>query len=164
MSKKQAITEEDQKHLEWYEEARGMTLEKLPEFLRKLSEDYSHDYGTCVHMIAASAIAAAWAMNNTPSGNITGFQASCVMWEFIQRWGGYERKPLRLLDYSNMLYPQYDHHFDKTISKETWKWLQEKAKENYDERGDGTHPNVVMHWVSIIENKIPFGFSVKEEA
>lgn len=67
-TEKKSITEQDKIHEEWYKEASEMTLENLPEFLRKLTEDYSHDYGTICHAISAAAAAAAWAVEKSPCG------------------------------------------------------------------------------------------------
>ena len=48
------ITEEDGTHKAWMSRAKDMTLADLPEFLRELTEDYQHDYGTICHAIAAA--------------------------------------------------------------------------------------------------------------
>src|SRR5690349_20327046 len=73
---KTPITEESGEHKQWYVDAHApeMTLETLPEFLRHLTEDYHHDYGTICHALAAGAIATAYAMDRSPQGGITGFQ------------------------------------------------------------------------------------------
>jgi len=71
------IREEDGIQKEWYEEARKMTVEQLPMFLKKLVEDYQHDYGTICHAVAAGALSAAHAVNHSPTGGITGFQPLC---------------------------------------------------------------------------------------
>lgn len=156
------ITEEEGLQKEWYKEARDMTMEKLPAFLKKLTEEYNHDYGTICHAIASAAIGAAWAVERTPQGGITGFQAGAIMWEFITHWmSDYEGKPLKLLDYSNMLYPQYDDKFAATIPQSTWEYLQKEAKKHLKETKDA-HPNVKAHWESIVKGNIPFGYTVKE--
>jgi hypothetical protein len=116
-------------HKEWFKEANEMTLEKLPDFLKKLTENYEHDYGTICHAIAAAAIAAAWAVERMPQGGITGFQAGCIMWEFIKHWNfSYNKTGLGLIDYDNFLYPQYADRFDKTISSDIWAAIQKEAK------------------------------------
>jgi hypothetical protein len=160
MSKKQ-ITEEDKVHEKWYEEARDMTPDKLPEFIRKLTEDYSHDYGTICHAVAAAAIGAAWSVDHSPAGGITGFQAGCIMWSFIQKWMSKDG-PMRLVDYSNMLYPQYNHAFEKKINKDTWEWLQKEAKKNL-KASPQAHENVVEHWQSIADGYVPFGYVVIDD-
>lgn len=161
---KQQITEEQKVHEAWYADAKSMTLDKIPEFMRHLAEDYGHDYGTICHAIAASAIAAASAMDSSAAGGITGFQTGAVMWEFISHWMHYEGKPLRLINYQDMLYPQYREKFLQ-ISAETWKWLQEEAKKLIaTAEPDGyCHPDVERHWKSIAAGVVPFGYAVEQE-
>jgi len=82
----EVINEKMGVHKEWYVEARGMTLDQLPKFVQRLTKDYQHDCGTICHAIAAAAVGAAWSVERGPQGGITGFQASCIMWEFITHW------------------------------------------------------------------------------
>lgn len=160
---KQQIKEEDNIHKEWYERAGSQTLETLPEFLRHLTEDYEHDYGTICHSVAASAIAAAYAVNNHPKGGITGFQAGAVMWEFIRNWNYKSNKAgLRIVDYDNLLYPQYEDKFENTISQYQWNKLQEQAKLKLIDSPDAAE-RVLAHWQSIVAGNIPFGFKLKED-
>ena len=86
MSEVKQIKEEDKVQEEWYTESRHMTVENLPKFFQKLTEQYGHDYGTICHAMAAGALATMRAMDKTPQGGITGFQAGAIMWEFIKRW------------------------------------------------------------------------------
>jgi len=153
------ITEESGIHEEWYREANDMTIEKLPEFMRKLTQDYTHDYGTICHAVASAALAAAHTINHDPNqGGITGFQASCIMWEFISKWMSCDGKPMRLLDYEKMLYPQYEKTF-RSISKSTAEWLQEKAKEILG-GGDFLHEEVREHLEAVANGWIPFDYRV----
>ena len=157
------ITEETSKELlqEWREEMKEMTLEKLPEFLRKLSEDYEHDYGTICHAISIGGVATMWAMNNTKQGGITGFQAGAIMWENIMNWDETMRnKSLKMVDYSLMLYPQYKYKFEKTISADTWVNLQKEAKENLKNSPNASE-NVKAHWQSIVSGNVPFGYTIQ---
>ncbi len=155
---KQVITEQDGAQSAWYAAARQMTPADVPEFLRHLSEDFEHDYGTICHALAAGAVGAAHALNATKQGGITGFQAGAVMWEFIIHW---MRKtgPLRLLEYANMLYPQYETTF-RAISGETWNWLQEQAREKLADHGEYAVDDVIEHWQSIVDGVVPFGLYV----
>lgn len=158
MSEKRAIAEEMGIHKEWYD-ARP-TREELPEFIRHLTEDYYHDYGTCIHAVAAAALAAAHVAED-PLG-LSGFQAGAVMWEFITHWMTHLKdKPLRLLEYSNMLYPQYYESFT-TISADTWEWLQTEARKNLEQDASTDHPQVRGHWQRIVAGEVPFGFAVEE--
>lgn len=167
---KQQITEEMGLHKEWYKEAKEMTAEKLPEFIRHLTEDYEHDYGTIVKAMGAAAIAAVMAVDNSDEGGITGFQASAVNWEFLRNWWYTDNKcGMKLVDYDKMLYPQYDYRFKKTISSKVWAHLQEEAEKRLKEDTEkmnsplGASPEVVAHWKSIVAGKVPFGYVVVED-
>jgi len=157
-----AITEKSRVHEEWFKGIDKLTLDTLPEFLRHLSEDYEHDYGTICHALAAAAVGACWAMNSSPAGGITGFQAGAVMWEFIKRWMRHDKEPMRLVNYSDLLYPQYAYKFAPTISPDVWQWTQEQARELLAEDNKHTHGDVLAHWHSIADGKVPFGLSVAE--
>ncbi len=162
-AKRTAITEESGIHKGWYEEAKKMTPQTLPEFIRKLTQDYAHDYGTICHAIAAAGLAAMCAVDHSPEGGITGFQASCIIWEVIQGWGVFDKGPKRMLCYSELLYPQYAHKFT-TISKETWKWVKEEAhKKLLEARRGQMHPDVSAHMESVAVGNVPFGLRVAEE-
>jgi hypothetical protein len=153
------ITESMNVHLAWYDEAKGMTLEELPSFLDRLQNFYTHDYGTICHAIAASAIATAWAMNKGPQGGITGFQAGAVMWEFIRHWGNL-RGPITMMTYEDMLYPQFEHKY-KTISQNTFDWMQEQAKNLLAEDAHASR-EVRKHWQSIVNGVVPFGYTIED--
>lgn len=157
MTERIKIAEEDGIHKEWYVAAKNQTLESLPDFLRELTERYEHDYGTICHAIAASAIAAAWAVEKTPQGGITGFQAGAIMWEFIQNWMHMEG-PMRLVDYKDLLFPQYADKFG-AISHDIWNDVQAKAREKL-QSADGAHERVIAHWQSIVDGVVPFGLRI----
>ena len=119
---------------EWQERAHKMTIPELPSFLTELTEKYSHDYGTICHAVAVAAIAAAWAVEHSPQGGITGFQAGAIMWEFIRGWNySYNKTGLRLIDYDNFLYPQYAGEYDKVISPDIWDGIQKEASRQIEE-------------------------------
>ena len=160
-----ALTEETSKDIieEWRKEATKVTLKTLPVFLDKLMNDYKHDYGTICHAISIGSIATMWAMNNEEQGGITGFQAGIIMWENIRNWQTELRDvPIKLVTYEDMLYPQYENKFEKTISKSTWEWLQLKAQEAIDRGAVNAHPSVYEHWKSIVNGKVPFGYIVED--
>ena len=129
MSRK-SITEDMRLQDEWYKRAYSMKPDNFPEFFRELTEDYEHDYGTVCH-----AMAAMWAFNKSEGarGGITGFQASCVMWQVIRHMN-YENNKcgLRLLDIDNLLYPQYEYKFH-SIDSDTWKAVQKEAENRISE-------------------------------
>lgn len=161
-TKRRSITEKDKDIIEgWHKELDKINLKTLPKFLKSLTENYEHDYGTICHAVAVAAVAAAKAVNRSPQGGITGFQAGAVFWEFYRRWL-HEEGPARLVKYEQMLYPQNASQFAKVIDKGTWKWMQEQAKKR-DADNAQAHPKVRAHWKSIAAGKVPFGYSVSKE-
>ena len=163
------ITEEMGVHNSWYE-ARPKTPTELAEFVTKLLTDYNHDYGTICHAVAAAAVAAARTVNaDEKQGGITGFQAGAIMWQFVKHWL-HEEGPMRMQRMEHLLFPQYADDF-RTISLETFRWLQDEAakklsegriKLDPDEDGVSAHPDVVAHWKRIVAGEVPFGLRIKE--
>jgi len=154
------IREEDGTHKEWMERAKSITLDTLPDFLRELTEDYDHDYGTICHAIAAAAVAAAWAVEKSPQGGITGFQGSAVTWEFIRGWNSsmIGETGARIQNMDNLLFPQYADSFT-TVPEDTWRRVQEKAKEHLASK-DEAASSVRAHWQSIANGSVPFGLRI----
>lgn len=155
------ITEDMKLQEEWYKQAKSMTIDKLPKFVEELTSNYKHDYGTVCHAVAACGLAAMHAVNASACGGISGFQAGCIMWEFIKNWNGNEG-PMRLVNYEDMLYPQHDEKFN-AINKETWKFLQNRAKNLLENDSTFAHPTVIEHWKSIVDGQVPFGYSIRGE-
>jgi hypothetical protein len=167
VKKSKAITEADTKIIEgWFSEAKKCAnVGQVSDFIGRLITDYSHDYGTIVKAITAAALAGMYCVEHSPQGGITGFQASCVFWEFVQRWDVFSKGPKRMMQYENMLYPQYEDKFQKTITPDTWKWLQGEAKKHLAEREDGVlpHIDVMNHWKAIADGQVPFGYEVRAD-
>lgn len=158
------ITEEVKLQDGWYAEAKQVTMDNLTQFINHLLKDYEHNYGTICHALAAGALAAIHAMDNSPQGGITGFQAGAIMWEFIRHWNYESNKTsLKIVDYDNLLYPQYAHKFDGSIDPSVWESVKMQAYENLHKANDYTHPNVLKHWQNIVDGKVPFGLKIKEE-
>ena len=135
-------------------------LDDLMEFLKYVKENCNYDYGVVPRSIAQAALATAWYLSN--EFGITGFQAGFVMWDFIRDWNFSNNKcGLKIIDYDDMLYPQYYDKFKKTISRETFEELQKEAEENL-KNTEYAHPNVVAHWQSIVDGKVPFGYKIKD--
>ena len=144
---------------------RSRLLKRFPLFMDHVMNDYVHSYGTVCHAVAACGIAAAYAANKMDGarGGLTGFQASFVMWDFIRQWQySYNKCGLRIVDYDNMLYPQYEDKFQKTITKDVWESLQREAKKSL-ENSDYAAERVVRHWQSIVNGKVPFGYRVVDK-
>jgi hypothetical protein len=165
MSEKIELSEERDREIidGWYRRAKELkTPGELNEFLCFMLTEYQHDYGTIVHACTAAALGSVHVMDRDPdSGGLTGFQASCIMWGFISKFMHLENKPLRLLEFEHLLYPQYDDRF-RTISKETWKWLQDEATKRLVETPNAA-PEVVGRWKAIVDGALPAGLVVDSD-
>lgn len=139
----------------WFE-----TQEEALAFIGKLV-NRQHDYGTCVY---AMSLAAQAAFNHVAHKlGVTGFQASCADMSFIRATRSI-KGPFRLVDYANMLYPQYEHSFARTISAETAEWLKTEATEKLakdDSTGALSHVEVRAHWARLAKGELPFGYTVE---
>lgn len=137
------------------------TFEDLTEFLKYVKENCNCGYGEAPRAMAQASLAVAWYL--AKEFGITGFQAGCVMWDFVRDWNYSSNKSgLRIVDYDNMLYPQYQYEYEKTIRPHVWEALQKEAAKNLEE-SEYAHPNVRAHWKSIVEGNVPFGYTVKDE-
>ncbi len=150
-------------HKEWKEEASKQTMETIDTFIKHIVNDYEHDYGTIVHAMAAGMLATFSAIDKSDQGGITGFQASCLMWEMVRKFGGLNKNaPARLVDMENLLFPQFEDRFT-TISKSTAEWIKEEAKKKLAENSEHAHPDVIKHWEKIATGWIPFGLVLSKE-
>lgn len=112
--------------------------------------------------IAQATLATAWYFAR--DFGVTSSQAYFVMWDFIIDWMYTDNKcGLGIVDYDNMLYPQYSDKFEKTILPEIWLSIQEQAEKNLKDSTKHINPSVIDHWKSITKGIVPFGYSVKEE-
>lgn len=137
------------------------SFDDLVAFLQRVKDNCNTGYGTAPRSIAQAALAVAWYLAS--DFGITGFQAGFVMWDFIRDWRYSDNEcGMKIVNYDDMLYPQSDYKFDKTISKDTFDALQKKARKNLEE-SEYAHPNVINHWKSIVEGNVPFGYVVKED-
>ena len=136
------------------------SFDDLVTFLQRVKDTCNTGYGTAPRAIAQAALATAWYLAS--DFGITGFQASFVMWDFIRDWQYSSNEcGMKIVDYDNMLYPQYDDKFDKTISKDTYEALKKVAERKLKE-STYAHPNVINHWKSIVDGNIPFGYSIRD--
>lgn len=137
------------------------TFDDLVAFLKHVKDNCNCGYGEAPRAMAQAAVATAWYLAR--EFGITGFQAGFVMWDFIREWEyRYNKCGLKIVDFDDMLYPQYDYKFEKRISLDTWAAIQNAAKENLEDE-TYAHPTVREHWQSIVDGKVPFGYIVKEE-
>jgi hypothetical protein len=121
--------------------------------------NFKHDYGTIVYGCMAAIRASFNVVNRSPHGGISGFQAGCLGWECIHDFMMI-KSPAKILDFNNMLYPQYEYKFDKTISQKTWDLLQKEANSLLKKKD--AHPAVIAHWKKCANGEIPFGYRIAE--
>lgn len=133
------------------------TEEELLEYIRSClaavnaPADGDHEamgdaYGRCVYAMSMAAVAAFQYVAHVEG--VTGFQASCADMDVLRRTRGL-KGPFSIVDYSKMLYPQYDVVADVTkmaTSEDTKAYLKKEATKLLDEKTEFTHPEVVNHW------------------
>ena len=91
----------------------------------------------------------------------TGFQKSHTMFNFLFAFNfRYNCTGLKLVNYDDMLYPQYADKFAPVISQTAWKNMQTLAEKLLREYEDEyVHPDVKAHWQSIVDGIVPFGYT-----
>lgn len=137
------------------------SFDDLVNYIQNIKDNYNIGYGSAPRAIAQAALATAWFLAS--DFGITGFQADCTTWDFVRGWSYSGNEcGLRIIDYDNMLYPQYNEYFEKTISKDVFNELQNTAKKKL-ESSDYACSAVVEHWKSIVNGNVPFGYIVKDE-
>lgn len=150
---------------ELMEKRKGInSFKELTDFLKDIELNYNRGYGDTPRAIAQACLAVGWYLSR--AFGITGFQASIVMWDFILGWQKTGNKTsLKLVDYDDMLYPQYSYKFERTMPKDTWEAIQKAAKELLNEAhktNHAVHPEVYCHWKSIASGNIPFGYGISD--
>lgn len=162
MTNKKATEDNKELMAEWKAKAEAVkTEDELIAFIRDMVS-YDHDYGSIVHAIFNGMNATMNFINRSPAGGITGFQAGCLGHMCIQEYL-YIKPPYRILDFNNLLYPQYEDKFEKVISREVWEDLRKKAAVEYEKFGEHGSERVKSHLKSVADGVIPFGFEVKDE-
>lgn len=147
---------------EWKAEVESIeNTEQAFKFVNKLINKYKHDYGTIINAIYYGMMATMRAMNESSQGGITGFQASCLGWKLVRKLFLVGEGPLSLVKANDYLYPQYADKFT-TMDLDIWEWVQNKAKENLENKEIDAHPNVVAHWEKIVRGLVPFGLTLAE--
>lgn len=126
------------------------TAEELSAYVTALV-DRPHDYGTCVYAMSMAAVAA---FNYVARKlGVTGFQSSCADLDVLRRTRGFEWG--KLLNYDNLLYPQYansEDHFPaaSTLLEENRVELAKRAAEKLKDPESGS-PEVRAWWSRLVE-------------
>lgn len=154
------VTEQEFRE-KYFERAKACTPETFADFIKDInSEDL--DYGTTCIAAGLIAGAAIWAFEHSSRGGMTGFMAGAAAWEFLRTWGAlYPSEALggRMVDFGNLLYPQYAGTFT-TIPKSVAEKLPEEATKLLQEKD--LHPEVRTHLEMLAAGGIPFGLEVSE--
>lgn len=156
---KKKITEVDHLEVEWMKEAKEQTLETLPSFFNHLMNGYVHDYGTIVKAVSAAMLGTFWAFNNQEG--FTGFQVGFIPWFMMDEFWSKSEIGRKVINFDDMVFPQYEFKFRSTISKEIFKNLQERASKFIEE--GRLHPDVKKHMESIVAGEVPFGYKLIDE-
>lgn len=145
--------EEKRKHID--------NQKDLFEYLKDVEKNYNCGYGESARAVAQAMLATGWYFSNV--FGLTGFQASCLIWDVIRDWQFSSNKcGLKIVDFDNMLYPQYEEKFEKTITKSVWEQLQKEANVRLAQR-NYAHPDVKEHWKKIVNGIVPFGYTVVDD-
>lgn len=140
-------------------EAKVPWPESLTELAAYISSlvDRPHDYGTCVYAMSMSALAAYYYVSKQLG--VTGFQASMADMDLLRR-NRHMEMGFRIVNYADMLYPQYWKGataglFAEALqeNEEIAKAVAEKAQE-YLAETKGVD-EVRKHWQILADGKIP---------
>lgn len=63
-------------------------------------------------------------------------------------------------DLNTLCFPQYADDF--SLSETQWKEIQDRCRKLILESSGAVHPDVLKHWLSIVEGKPPFGLRVSK--
>jgi hypothetical protein len=159
MSEKKFITEADGVQNEWYEQARGQTLETLPGFLAHLLDGYSHDQSTIVHAMVAGCMATISAMNAHPEGDIGSSQTSQLLGLFIRKWAKIEG-PAKIMSWAALLSPAYEEQV-MTVPKDIAGWIKGLAQQALD-TGKYQGDQHRAHLEKIVAGQMPWGFKEQQ--
>lgn len=135
------------------------TLDELSAYIKTLT-DRPHDYGTCVY---AMSLAATAAFNYVAHElGTTGFQASCADLDILRRTRDLKHG-FKLIDYQNLLYPQYWDAERAPIwrsilaEEKTRAQIAKAAQGLLDKQEDAESlaPRVKAHWETLAAGKLP---------
>ncbi len=138
------------------------TIDDLTTFIQRIESECNTGYGQSARAIAQASVATFYYLAGKMG--ITGYQASCALWDVIRDVNYTDNKcGMKLVDYDKMLFPQYDYVFEKKISSDTWELLQSQAKNNLTRNLEFCHDAVVNHWENIANGMVPFGYVVSDD-
>jgi hypothetical protein len=163
------MIEEDRKRFteklrnKWKSAAKECRMDdgSLVKFMNELVK-FDHTYSSAPYAMACAALAAAWAIEHSPGGGMTGFQWGHGAMRALQLLN-YENNKLgiRVQNYDNILYPQYEHMFtgleiDEKHAEEIKKAAEQKLKES-----PNANENVLNWWKALADGWLPQWIHVK---
>ena len=145
---------------QWLEEVKTINSKnKLDRFVKKVMTGYEHDYGTYVHAVSVCAKA----FIRFYGSEMTGFQASFLMWDIIRNtFGKHDKFGLQLIEYESILFPQLLHRFKVVFDDDTHKKIIETAKQYLAEHKDANE-EVRKHWEKLATGWLPNCVSLKND-
>jgi hypothetical protein len=152
---KQLVKANDGLQEQWYEQARQQTLETMPEFIRYLLDEYSHDAQTIVHAMVAGCLATLSAMNAHPEGDLGPSQSSQLLGLFIRKWARLDG-PAKIMSWAALLDPEYEDQCMR-VPEEVSLYLRSLARQVLDSK---TYKNEShrIHLERIEQGEMPWGF------
>ncbi len=145
------ITKMTEQELRAYKVPTLRSIDELTDLITDLAAR-KHDYGTCVYAMSIAATAAFHYIGGTLG--VTGFQASCADLDIVRRTRGYETG-FRIVNYENLLYPQYEDEFVSSPAEllaepDLRKTIRAAAAKLLKGRSDA-HKDVRAHWKHLAE-------------
>lgn len=122
-------------------------------------EEYYPDYGASCHVVAALMLAAG--RYSSYRYDVTNFMAGCVIWEVIERFGVFGKGKKAIINWANMLYPQYDYTMPRSIDRKTFEWVVALSKKEDLTRGTDA---VINRIKCLQQGNVPEGFYIRKEA
>jgi hypothetical protein len=143
---------------EWLEEVKTINSKnKLDRFVKKVMTGYEHDYGTYVHAVSVCTKA----FIRYYGSQMTGFQASFLMWDIIRNtFGKQDKLGLQLVEYECVLFPQLLYRLTVQFDDETHQKVIELAKKYLDEEKIASK-EVREHWEKLASGWLPECVSLK---
>ena len=143
--------------LQNYEVPRIESIDDLKKFITTMEQN-GQSYDTAPYAVALASYATFMYMAGRLG--ISGFQASWADMQFLKRTRNM-KDGFRILDYSELFYPQYEDKFNLSMDKlieENIEYLRPKAielleKNKNDDGSYSAHEEVVKHWKRIAEWK-----------
>ena len=147
----------------------------LSNFLKALQES-PHTYGTIVDAVVEGMLATFRMLDQSRGGGITGFQASCVLSSFIDKFYMHG-KPFVLVDLSKLVFPEksLDDILDNQLTLESRNWFYKEAQRLLDAQNDhlSKHPTGAddktpyrkrqEYWEKLIKTGLPPGFKAEPQ-